>query len=226
METLATKKVSIVLFPILKFMEIQERIALKAHDLFLRYGVRSISMDEIASQLGISKKTIYQFYTDKDSLVENVIDMMLKDNEKECFSTKDASENPVHEIFTAMDMVQELLKVMNPTIVYDLQKYHPAAHKKLSDHQNKFLYRLIKENLEEGIKLQLYRPEINVEIIARFRLATVFMMFNPDLFPAGKYSLVTILGEATIHFLYGITTLKGQKLIQKYQQQRQNNQHI
>ncbi len=182
-------------------------------------------MDEIATQLGISKKTIYQFYADKDALVENVVDMMLKDNEKECFSTKDASENPVHEIFTAMNMVQELLRVMNPTIVYDLQKYHPAAHKKLSDHQNKFLYKLIKENLEEGIALQLYRPEINLEIISRFRLASVFMMFNPDLFPSGKYNLATIMEETTIHFLYGITTPKGQKLIQKYQQ-RQNNHHI
>ncbi|MBX3257924.1 MAG: TetR/AcrR family transcriptional regulator [Chitinophagaceae bacterium] len=226
METLVTKKVSIVLLPIFEVMEIQERIALKAHDLFLKYGIRSISMDEIASQLGISKKTIYQFYADKDALVGNVIDMTLKDNENECFTTRKESENPVHEIFIAMNMVQELLKVMNPIIVYDLQKYHPAAHKKLADHQNKFLYRLIKENLEEGIALQLYRPEINIEMIARFRLATVFMMFNPDFFPTGKYNLATVMEETTILFLYGITTAKGQKLIQKYQQQLQNNHHI
>ncbi|MBX2921841.1 MAG: TetR/AcrR family transcriptional regulator [Chitinophagaceae bacterium] len=211
--------------PIFEVMEIQERIALKAHDLFLRYGIRSISMDEIASQLGISKKTIYQFYADKDALVENVIDMTLRDNENECSTTKKESENPVHEIFIAMNMVQELLKVMNPIIVYDLQKYHPAAHKKLTDHQNKFLYRLIKENLEDGIALQLYRPEINIEIIARFRLASVFMMFNPDLFPPGKHNLATIMEETTILFLYGITTAKGQRLIQKYQQ-LSNNHHI
>lgn len=203
-------------------MEIQERIATKAHDLFLRYGIRSISMDEIASQLGISKKTIYQFYTDKDSLVESVVETMLADNENECFTTREKSENPVHEIFIAMTMVQDLLKVMNPTLVYDLQKYHPGAHKKLTDHQNKFLYRLIKENLEDGISQQLYRPDINVEIIARFRLATIFTMFNLDLFPTGKYNLAIVMEETTIHFLYGITTVKGQKLIQKYQQ-RQNN---
>lgn len=202
-------------------MDIQERIAQKAHDLFLRYGIRSISMDEIASQLGISKKTIYQFYTDKDSLVTNVVAMLLSDNENECFQTRQQSENPVHEVFIAMGMVQDLLKVMNPTLVYDLQKYHPEAHKKLTDHQNKFLYRLIKENLEEGIQQQLYRKEINIDILSRFRLASVFTMFNLDLFPTGKYNLSNVMEETTIHFLYGICTLQGQKLVQKYQN-RQN----
>ena len=206
-------------------MEIQERIAQKARDLFLKYGIRSISMDEIATQLGISKKTIYQFYADKDALVDSVIDIVVNANEAECCMQRDESENPIHEIFIAMDMVQEMLRTMNPTIVYDLQKYHPAAHKKLNDHKNKFLYKQIKENLEKGIALQLYRSDINTEIIARFRLASVFLLFTPDLFPLGRFNLGTIMEEVTSHFLYGLVTPKGQKLIQKYQQQRQNN-HI
>ena len=202
-------------------MEIQERIAQKAHDLFLRYGIRSISMDEIASQLGISKKTIYQFYADKDALVDSVIDIVVNSNTDECCIHREESENPVHEILIATDMVQEMLNTMNPTIMYDLQKYHPATYKKIADHKNEFLYKLIKENLEQGIATQLYRPEINTEILSRFRLASVFMMFSPDLYPLGKYNLGTIIEEVTIHFLYGITTAKGQKLVQKYLLKRQ-----
>ena len=202
-------------------MEIQERIAQKAHDLFLRYGIRSISMDEIASQLGISKKTIYQFYADKDALVDSVIDIVVNSNTDECCIHREESENPVHEILVATDMVQEMLNTMNPTIMYDLQKYRPATYKKIADHKNEFLYKLIKENLEQGIATQLYRPEINTEILSRFRLASVFMMFSPDLYPLGKYNLGTIIEEVTIHFLYGITTAKGQKLVQKYLLKRQ-----
>ena len=202
-------------------MEIQERIAQKAHDLFLRYGIRSISMDEIASQLGISKKTIYQFYADKDALVDSVIDIVVNSNTDECCIHREESENPVHEILIATYMVQEMLNTMNPTIMYDLQKYHPATYKKIADHKNEFLYKLIKENLEQGIATQLYRPEINTEILSRFRLASVFMMFSPDLYPLGKYNLGTIIEEVTIHFLYGITTAKGQKLVQKYLLKRQ-----
>lgn len=214
METLVTFKVSIVLCSI---MEMQDRIASKAHELFFRYGIRSISMDEIASQLGISKKTIYQFYADKDALVQLVVENMLSDNEGECFNTRNLSENPVHEVFIALDMLQDMLKVTNPNIVYDLQKYHPAAYRKLADHHNKFLFELIVQNLEEGKQQQLYRQDLDSEIIARFRLTTVFMIFDPDFTTnLGKSSLTAVIEEITIHFLYGIATIKGQKLIQKY----------
>lgn len=201
-------------------MEVQERIAQKAHDLFLRYGIRSISMDEIASQLGISKKTIYQFYADKDALVDSVMEIVVRNSASECSVCRAQSGNPVHEIFQAADIVKEMLKAMNPTVMYDLQKYHPAAYRKIADHKDKFLYKQIRENLEEGIRMQLYRPDMNVDLIARFRLATVFMLFNPDLFPPGKLDFGTILEELTIHFLYGITSAKGQKLVQKYQNQQ------
>ncbi|HRN57732.1 MAG TPA: TetR/AcrR family transcriptional regulator, partial [Agriterribacter sp.] len=207
--------------PDFEVMEIQERIAQKAHDLFLRYGIRSISMDEIASQLGISKKTIYQFYADKDALVNSAIDIVISGNVHECCIYREKSENPVHEILVAMEIVQEMLATMNPTIMYDLQKYHPAAFKKITDHKNEFLYELIKENLEQGIAAQLYRPEINTEIMSRFRLAAVFMMFSPDFYPPGKDNLGAIIEEITIHFIYGIATAKGQKLLQKYLLKRQ-----
>lgn len=203
-------------------MEIQERIAQKAYDLFLQYGIRSISMDEIAARLGISKKTIYLFFADKDALVDSVIDIVVQTNESECYGCRLECENPVHEVFIAKDIVQEMLRTMNPTIMYDLQKYHPAAFQKISDHKNKFLYKQIKENIEKGIELQLYRADVNVEILARYRLATTFMLFSPDFFPPGKHKPDIIMEEISIHFLYGLATPKGIKLIQKYQQQRQN----
>lgn len=206
-------------------MEIQERIAQKAHDLFLQYGIRSISMDEIAAQLGISKKTIYQFYTDKDALVDSVIGIVVTENENECCYCRQDSDNPIHEVFIAIDLVQEMLRAMNPTVMYDLQKYHPASFQKINDHKNKFLYKQIKENLEKGKALQLYRDDINVEILSRYRLATTFMLFSPDFYPPGKHKLDMIMEEISIHFLYGLATPKGIKLIQKYQQQRQNK-HI
>ncbi len=196
----------------------EERIATKAGELFLRYGIRSVSMDEIASHLGISKKTIYQFYSDKDSLVQRVVVAILSENVRECLNTREASKNPVHEMFIALDMIQDILKVTNPVVMYDLQKYHPVTYRKLTDHQHKFWLKLITDNLEEGKRLQLYRQDIDVDIIARFRLTTIFMIFNPEFTEGmGWNSLTKTMEELTIHFLYGITSAKGQKLIQKYQ---------
>jgi AcrR family transcriptional regulator len=199
----------------------EQRILLKSHDLFMRYGVRSVSMDEIAAHLGISKKTIYQYYADKDALVEGVVEIEINRNEKQCSMQQQSCENAVHEIFIAVDMVQEMLTHMNPSLIFDLEKYHPKAFKKFNDHKNKFMYEIIKNNLDRGIAEGLYREEINTDILARFRLASTFLIFNPELFPLNKHSLPQILNEVTDNFLYGLTTAKGQKLIQKYKLQRQ-----
>lgn len=202
-------------------METQERIVNKAHELFMRYGIRSISMDEVANHLGMSKKTIYQFYTDKEALVEDVIDIEINSNQAECTSHKEKSENAIHEVFMAVDMLLELLTKMNPTVIFDLDKYHPKAFKKYNDYKNKFLYTIIKENLEWGKTEGLYREEIQSDILARFRLASMFLLFNPELFPLGKHGLAVVITEMTDNFLYGLASLKGQKLIQKYKHQRQ-----
>ncbi len=202
-------------------METQERILMKAHELFMRYGVRSVSMDEIAAHLGMSKKTIYQFYADKDALVEGVIGIEITNKEGECALCKTNCENAIHEIFLSIEGMQEMLSSMNTSLVYDLEKYHPKAFKKLSKYKDEFLYDIIKDNLERGIQEELYKETINIEILTRFRLASVFLLFNPEIFPQTKYKLVTVVEEITDNFLYGLVTPKGQKMISKYKQQRQ-----
>ena len=226
METLVTKKVSIVLRSQIVKMEPQERIVGKAHELFMRYGIRSVSMDEVANQLGMSKKTIYQFYADKDALVEDVIGIEIGANESECRHRNATSENPIHEIFLAMDMVMEMLSTMNPTLIFDLEKYHPKAFKKYSDYKNKFLYDIIKENIENGKRDGLYREDVNTDIMTRFRLASIFLVFNPELFPIGRHGIAGAINEITENFVYGLATPKGQKLIQKYKQQRQKTINV
>lgn len=202
-------------------MEPQERIVNKAHELFMRFGIRSVSMDEVANHLGMSKKTIYQFYTDKDSLVEDVIDIEINESQTECKKHREQSENAIQEVFMAVDMVLEMLTKMNPMVIFDLEKYHPKAFKKHTEFKNKFLYAIIRENLDWGKTEGLYREEIQSDIMARFRLASMYLVFNPELFPTGKHSLPGIITEVTDNFLYGLVTAKGQKLIQKYKQQRQ-----
>ena len=201
-------------------MEPQERIVNKAHELFMRYGIRSVSMDEVANHLGMSKKTIYQFYTDKDALVEDVIELQITANQSECNMHKLKSENAIHEMFMAVDMMLEVLTNINPNVIFDLEKYHPKAFKKHTEFKNKFLYSIIRQNLDWGKEEGLYREDINAEIMARFRLASTFLIFNPELFPHGKHSIPAIITEMTDNFLYGLATAKGQKLIQKYKQQR------
>lgn len=200
----------------------QERIRQKADELFRRYGIRSVTMDEIAAQLGISKKTIYQYFSDKDQLVDAVAIDEINYSQECCIRDAEKSSNAVEEIFRVMEFVEVMFRNMNPAMLYDLEKYHPAGYRKFLEHKNKFLFDMIRRNLERGIKEELYRPEINVEIMTRYRLESMMLAFNTELFPPSKFNLAELQREIIEHFLYGLATLKGYKLILKYKQQRQN----
>jgi TetR/AcrR family transcriptional regulator, cholesterol catabolism regulator len=217
METLVTKKVSIVLHKILKTLELVDRIKEQANLLYKKYGLRSVTMDEIATSLGISKKTIYNYFEDKDALVDAVIIHEIKLNEHQCDVDKANATNAIHEIFLAMEMIQKTFADMNPSLVNDLKKYHAKSYTKFEMFKNDYLYNVIKNNIERGIKEELYRPEVSVDIIATLRLETMMLAFNQDLFQNGKYRLVFIEEQLIMHFLYGIASLKGYKLIMKYQ---------
>lgn len=201
-------------------MEAKERILAKSQELFNRYGIRSVSMDDIAAQLGMSKKTLYQYYVDKDELVNAAFEAEINANRDQCMMCTKMGENAIHEVFLSFDMVEELLRTMNPAVLFDMQKYHPTAYKKFQDFRNQFLYKIIRTNLERGVKEELYRPDIDTDILSRYRIHTVFLSFDTDVFPTNKTNLLKIEQQLIEHFLYGLATAKGEKLIQKYKQQR------
>lgn len=218
LETLVTIKVSIVLCPIKTEMEVKERIKQKADELFRIYGIKTITMDEIASKLGISKKTIYQAYADKDELVDEVIGELLNKNQQRCTKDRSFANDAIHEVFLAMEMVQEMFENMNPIILFDMERNHPRAYQKFLEHKYKYLYQVIKENIERGKKEELYRQEVNTEVMAKVRLETIMLPFNQQLFPKNKFNLAELEREVIEHFLFGIASIKGYKLIEKHRQ--------
>ena len=128
-------------------MELKERIKQKADELYRRYGVKSVTMDEIASQLGVSKKTIYQCFSDKNELVDAVVAEMLDYNKTCCQRSQSDAENAIHEIFLAMDHQQEIMSNMNPSILFDIERGHPNTFKKFADFKYHFLFDIIKKNI-------------------------------------------------------------------------------
>ncbi|HEX6914941.1 MAG TPA: TetR/AcrR family transcriptional regulator [Chitinophagaceae bacterium] len=201
-------------------MEMKERIQLKAEELFKRFGIRSVTMDEISNQLGISKKTLYQSYTDKEEIVSAVFDGIIGENKQRCVVDRQMAENAVHEVFLAFDNVLQMFAEINPAILFDLQKYHPNVYSKFNDYKYHFLYDVISDNLRRGIEEGLYRTELNVDIMTRYRIESSMLAFNTDIFPQSKKDLVGVERELMEHFLFGIATTRGTKLINKYIQQR------
>ena len=216
---MVTLKVSLVLCPIMIIPDTKQRIQKTAHDLVMQYSIRSVSMDDIAATLGMSKKTIYQYFKDKDELVESVVEDVIHTNQCICNSDREKADNAVHEIFLVMEMMVEMFKTMNPSILFDMQKYHPAAFKKFQNHRNEYLYNICKQNLERGIREELFRPEINVDTMARYRVETMLTAFNPEFQRSVKQSLLDIEKEIIIHYLFGLVTMKGYKMVLKYMEQ-------
>jgi TetR/AcrR family transcriptional regulator, cholesterol catabolism regulator len=204
-------------------MDVKERIMVKAEELFMQYGIRSVSMDDIANSLGMSKKTLYQYYVDKDELVDAVVESHISGIQDDCIGCKQDAKDAIHEIFIMMERIMEEFSNMNPMLLYDLEKFHFRAYQRFRDHKDKFLAQVIRENLEWGIRYELYRPEIDIEVITKFRLESMMIPFNVSVYPPGKYNLAELTGKIMEHFVYGLATIKGHKLIQKYNQQRQKN---
>jgi AcrR family transcriptional regulator len=203
-------------------METQNRILTKSHELFMLYGIRSVSMDEIANHLGMSKKTIYQYFKDKDALVEGVINIEIEMHQDEFSKYAAISENAIHEIFLTLDTVEEMLKHMNPSVMFDLQKFHSTAFEKFRTHKNTFFYDIIKANIERGKQEGLFRADIHVDVLTRFRLANMFLMFDFEHFPSNKFTPIQIISETTDNFLHGMSTQAGLKAIEAYKQERKN----
>ena len=186
----------------------------------MRYGIRSVSMDDIATALGMSKKTIYQYFSDKDELIRAVVEDVIQYNQLCCNSDRNIARNAIHEIFLAMQMMQDMFENMNPSILYDLEKFHPAAFRLFQEHKYNFLYLVLKENFERGIREELFRADVEMEVIIKARLENLVLAFNQELFPKNKFRLVDVETQLTEHYLFGIASLKGHKLILKYQRDR------
>lgn len=204
-------------------MEPKQRILIKAEELFMKFGIRSVSMDDIANQLGMSKKTLYQYFADKDELVMGVVDGHICEMEADCIASRKIAKDAIHEIFITMEQIMEELGNMNPMVLYDLEKFHFKAYQRFREHKDKFLLQVIKDNIEWGMKEEYYRSDVHVDVMSKFRLESMMIAFNVALFPPGKYNLAAISGLILENFTYGLATIKGHKQIQKYNDQRKKH---
>lgn len=197
-------------------MDNKTRIIQEAKSLFMKLGIRSVSMDDIANHLGMSKKTIYQLFTDKDELVDNVIEADIQKIEADCIVCCELSADAIDEIFKTMEMIVVQFRNMNPMVLFDLQKYHHRSYEKFMKYKNTFLLEIINKNLIKGVKEGLYRKDIKIDILSKFRLESMMLSFNMETFPPEKYNILEVTLEIIEHFLYGLATEKGYQLIVQY----------
>ncbi|CAN5462101.1 TetR/AcrR family transcriptional regulator [soil metagenome] len=192
------------------------RIIRGGEELFMQAGIKSVTMDDIARHLGMSKKTIYQFFKDKNELVIALVRRKLAEDEENMCALISNSGNVIEEMINMMKCSEEIFSRINPIVIHDMQKYHPDAWKEFQNFKSKVLISTLETLLTKGIKQGYVRPEIDVKIMARMRVNEVEMGFNTNIFPMAEFSLWKVQYQFLEHFNYGICTLKGYKLLNQY----------
>ncbi len=187
----------------------KEKILEEAERLFWKYGVRSITMDDIARRLAISKKTIYQHFTDKeDILVQVTLFRLSKDKALMDCAYVDA-KTPIHEMLSMLDEMRKNVDKMNPTLLMDIKRYYPKAWELYMKFKEEFIMKGMIDNIRRGINDGYFRADVSPEIMARMRVEQVEMAFEMSAFSGSFHDMMTIQQELTHHFVRGLLTEKG-----------------
>lgn len=211
METKKMKNVSIVK-NVYNFaaMDLKKKeIITQASQIYLKYGIKSVTMDEMARLLGISKKTLYSFVADKNELVEQCLLAAHEDEMIRVDEITRQNENAIDELLAVGRSVAKELRKMHPSIFFDLAKYHPNALKLMNNHKRDFIRGCVVNNLQRGIRQGLYRSNIHVEIVATIYLATIDHIILGDLFPGSDLSVERVYTEFFRYHIKGIASLTG-----------------
>ena len=195
--------------PDTKKMSQLENIISKSGELFLRYGVKNLTMDEIAKQLGMSKKTIYQYVANKSDLVQKVMQAHLDKENSFIKDVQKTSKNALEENIRMMTFMCEDLQGFNGVIFFELQKYYPDSYALFNEHREKVALRRILNNLKAGIKEGLYRKDLDVEIVGRIFVAALDILIDQQRFPSKKYHFYVLYKEFVNYHFGGILTPKG-----------------
>lgn len=204
-------------------LDLKSYIIEESDKLFCQYGFKSVTMDDIAKHLGMSKKTIYQHFSDKDELVNILIESRLTSQDCVMRESAKKAKDAVHELLLQLTTMNESLGNLNPKMFYDLQKYHPKAWLHFRAFKEKSMGKSIYDNLERGINEGIYRSDIQKDILTQLRLDHVEIIFNRhDHYTMTKYNLAQVMIEIATHFLYGVCNDKGVALITSYKEKLQN----
>lgn len=182
---------------------------------YMRNGIKSVTMDDLARELGISKKTIYKYFDDKDHLVCTIIENKVKIDETMCKTCTVSSKDAIDEMLAVSRSVVEHIGNINPSVFYDLQKYHIDAWKIINDHKWNFVLRMMKKNIERGIEENIYRSDLNIEIIGRQYIVTTDMIMNPEIFPWPTFKIDELFEEVMRFQLNGMVNENGRTILNK-----------
>lgn len=199
----------------------KNQILLTILKLFHRYGIKSVSMDDISRELGISKKTLYTIFKDKNELVDQVVANERIFRKKEIDNIRETSENAIEAYVHLLKIVRQLIESYNPSYAFDLKKYYPSLYSREEKMRISNMFQLFQENINRGISEGIFRDDIKVDIIVKFHVTTMLSLDSRlnlearNLFTDQELLDYKTYYEYYVFFMRGIVNKKGYEFLEK-----------
>ncbi len=199
-------------------MEALDKILSSSIELFTQYGFKTITMDDIARRAGISKKTLYQHFANKHEVVSETMTWYKNNTTANCECMLQDAENALEAMVKILAFFDGIYKRINPMAMFEMQRFFPEAYKKFREQLLERDVTMVRDNILQGIKEGFYRPDLNAELLARFRIETGLMMLQPTLMVNERSELMSVALELGEHFMYGIMTPTGIEQYKTYKE--------
>ncbi len=194
-------------------MDSRQKIIEAAAVMFRTYGIRAVTMDMLASHMGISKRTIYEVFSDKEELLHGVLKWMTMKQHDLMAKISSESGSVIETIFKMLDLMADHFQKMSPAFRLDMQRYHNDITKNLSEHNELPYFRNNAEILRQGITEGVFREDIDVEIINKCMIEVARMSNDKNMFPPDSFPNKDVIRNFYVNYLRGISTKKGLELI-------------
>ncbi len=182
----------------------------------MSFGIRSVTMDDIAKQLGISKKTIYQHFNDKDEVVCQTTWRILKREKELLDEIRKNAKNAIHELHLLTHYIRHHIVNINPSALFDIQKYHKEAWKIYLDFKDSVFIKNVEDSIERGMAEGHFRSNLNPKILAKLRIEQIHLGFDGQVFPKDEFDLTEVQMQLFENFFYGLLTQSGKQLFESY----------
>jgi AcrR family transcriptional regulator len=191
----------------------------------MKYGIKSITMDDVAKELGISKKTLYQSFKDKEELIIRVMDHLLVLWQNKIFKIKSEKLNAIEQLTKIQHLIISILKNYSDVMLYDLRKYYPHIYNEIYQHYIQIIEDLIVFNIQSGKNEGVYRQSLNDQIIAKLHVARIMNMPESNVITLEEYTSQEFMDELFEYHIRGLVNEKGSKILNIYLKKLNQNSY-
>lgn len=191
-----------------------KKILEKVSCLYRKFGIRSVTMDDVSRELGISKKTLYQYVADKGDLVDKVVEHVRDCNFSSMDKLKDSSCNAIEQLVKVSQKVNALMQDHSPSYEYDLKKYYPEIYARLMSEKRSMMYDSMIANIRQGKEEGLYREDVDEEIISKLQLIRMENMHSSEIFSEEELHTREFFREMFTYHIRGLATARGLEVLQ------------